>query len=316
METIIQPIEKSLLRSELTENLFMRKTNRGNNDIYIFSAHEAPNAMREVGRLREVSFRASGGGSGKACDIDEFDTLEGGYKQLIVWNPELEEIIGGYRFIHGADVVSNPKGTDILATSHMFDYSEKFVTDILPSTIELGRSFVAPSFQSSGLSSQTIFALDNLWDGLGGLTVIYPDINYFFGKVTMYADYNRRARNLILFFMDKYFHDDSNLVCPKKPVPIEGNLDEIREIFCGDNVKEDYRILKNEVRKLGINIPPLFSAYLSLSPMLLLLGTAVNYEFSNVEETSILIRIDEILDEKKLRHIESFRKQLAEEKRN
>lgn len=315
MEPIIAPIDKALLRQELTRKLFLRKTNRGDNEIYIFTAQEAPNAMREVGRLREVSFRTSGGGSGKACDIDEFDTCENGYKQLIVWNPEMEEIVGGYRYIHGADVIKHPWGTNVLATSHMFNYSDKFVKEILPYTIELGRSFVAPTFQSTGLSAQTIFSLDNLWDGLGGLTVIHPDIKYFFGKVTMYADYNHRARNLILFFMDKYFHDDSNLVTPKEPVSVDGNIEEIKQALCGKDLHEDYRLLKKEVRKLDINIPPLFSAYISLSPTLLLLGTAVNYEFSNVEETGILIRIDEILDEKKLRHIESFRKQLAEQQK-
>ena len=217
-------------------------------------------------------------------------------------------IVGGYRYILGSDVVKHPKGTDILATSHMFDYSDEFVRDILPYTIELGRSFVSPDFQSTRFHHLSIFALDNLWDGLGALTVLNPEIQYFFGKVTMYANYNRRCRNLILHFMQRHFHDDRRLVTPKQPLTIDVDPEEMNRLFSAGTLSADYLALKREVRKTGISIPPLFSAYISLSPQLLFLGTAINYEFSEVEETGILIRIDQILEEKKERHINTFQK--------
>lgn len=308
MEPIIAPINRDLLKEELSEKLLLRFTNRLNNEIYVFDGNECPNAMQEVGRLREEAFRMGGGGSGKACDIDEYDVGPDAYKQLVVWSPTYKTIVGGYRFINGRDVVKSKKGTDALATSHMFNYSEKFVKEILPVTLELGRSFVSPGFQSTALQTLSIYALDNLWDGLGALTVVHPDIMYFFGKVTMYSNYNRRCRNLILYFMEIYFNDQDNLVIPKYPLPIRLS-DPDKSLFDGNNLKKDYQTLKKEIRSMGINIPPLFNAYISLSPDLIKLGTAVNEEFGDVEETGILINIDQILEEKKSRHIRTFKPQ-------
>lgn len=306
MEPIIAPVDKELLQEELSERLLLRLTNRQNNEIYVFNGNDCPNTMREVGRLREEAFRVGGGGSGKSCDIDEYDLGENAYQQLVVWSPNHKAIIGGYRFINGSDVVNCPIGTDALATSHMFNYSEKFVKEILPVTLELGRSFVSPGFQSTALKTLSIYALDNLWDGLGALTVVHPNIKYFFGKVTMYANYNRRCRNLILHFMEIYFNDKDELVTPKYPLPTELSETD-KAIFTGDNLTADYQRLKKEVRAIGINIPPLFNAYISLSPDLIKLGTAINEEFGDVEETGILINIDQILEEKKHRHISTFK---------
>lgn len=95
MEEIIAPVDKALLKAELTEDKRLRMTNRSHNQIYIVTAQDAPNTMREIGRLREIAFRAAGGGTGMSMDIDEYDTMENPYKQLIVWNPEAEEILGG-----------------------------------------------------------------------------------------------------------------------------------------------------------------------------------------------------------------------------
>jgi hypothetical protein len=262
--------------------------------------------MLEIGRLRELAFREAGGGTGKEADIDEFDTCENCYKQLIVWNPEAEEIIGGYRYLEGTKWEIDDNGQPKLATSHMFRFSEKFIRDYMPYTIELGRSFVSLPYQSSRMGAKSLFALDNLWDGLGALTVIMPDVKYFFGKMTMYPSYIREGRDMILYFLRKYFDDKDNLVVPLKPLVIETDEAELKKLFCGEDFKDDYRILNREIRALGYNIPPLVNAYMSLSPTMRLFGTAINYGFGDVEETGILIAIDEILEEKKVRHIDSF----------
>ncbi len=311
-QTIIDPIAKEVLLSELTPELQLRMTNKSNNEIYIVTAHNAPNVMREIGRLREIAFREAGGGTGKDCDIDEFDTCENCYKQLIVWNPEEQEIIGGYRYILGRDWQIDDKGQPILATSHMFHFSEKFLKEYMPYTIELGRSFVSLPYQSSKMGAKSLFALDNLWDGLGALTVIMPDVRYFFGKMTMYPSYIRKGRDMILFFLKKYFDDKENLILPMKPLKIETDEQELNKLFCGNNFNEDYRILNREIRALGYNIPPLVNAYMSLSPTMKLFGTAINYGFGDVEETGILIAIDEIWDQKRVRHIDSFIKEHPE----
>ncbi|CCY80436.1 hemolysin A [Prevotella sp. CAG:1185] len=311
-QEIIQPIDKELLKSELTPERQLRMTNKSNNEIYIITAHNSPNVMKEIGRLREMAFREAGGGTGKSMDIDEFDTMDNCYKQLIVWNPEAEEIIGGYRYILGTDVDLDEHGQPILATGHMFHFSEKFMKDYMPQTIELGRSFVSLEYQSSKMGAKSLFALDNLWDGLGALTVVMPNVKYFFGKMTMYPSYVRKGRDMILYFLKKHFNDPDNLIIPMKPLKIETDEKELEQLFCEDSFKDDYRILNREVRKLGYNIPPLVNAYMGLSPTMKMFGTAINYGFGDVEETGILIAVDEILEEKRIRHIDSFIKEHPE----
>ena len=311
-EEIIQPISRELLKSELTPDKRLRMTNKSHNEIYVITAHNAPNVMKEIGRLREIAFRTAGGGTGKSMDIDEFDTMGNCYKQLIVWNPEAEDIIGGYRYLLGKDWELDDKGQPILATSHMFHFSDKFLKEYMPQTVELGRSFVSLEYQSIRKGAKSIFALDNLWDGLGALTVINPNVKYFFGKMTMYPSYVRKGRDMILYFLKKHFDDKDNLIIPMKPLKIEADPKELETLFCEDNFKDDYKILNREIRKLGYNIPPLVNAYMSLSPTMKFFGTAINYGFGDVEETGILIAVDEILAEKRVRHIDSFVKEHPE----
>ena len=311
-EEIIQPIDKALLKRELSAERQLRMTNKSHNEIYIVTAHEAPNVMKEIGRLREIAFRSAGGGTGKAMDIDNFDTMENGCKQLIVWNPEAEEIIGGYRYLFGSDWKIDAKGQPVLATSHMFHFSDQFMKEYAPYTVELGRSFVSLEYQNVRTNSKSIFALDNLWDGLGALTIINPKCKYFFGKMTMYPSYIRKGRDMILYFLKKHFDDKDNLIVPIKPLKIDTSEDELSAIFCENDFKEDYRILNREIRRLGYNIPPLVNAYMSLSPTMKLFGTAINRGFGEVEETGILIAVDEILEDKRVRHIDSFVKEHPE----
>ena len=306
MEDIIAPIDKEVLKSELTQERRLRFTNKSNNEIYVVTAHNAPNVMKEIGRLREIAFRAAGGGTGKSMDIDEYDIMPNPYKQLIVWNPEAEEILGGYRYLFGDEVEYDEHGKPVLATAHMFDFSEKFLKEYLPYTVELGRSFVTLEYQSSRAGSKGLFALDNLWDGLGALTVINPNMKYYFGKMTMYPSYHRQGRDMILYFLNKHFHDAEKLITPVRPLELETDPAILEEIFSCDSFKDDYRILNTEVRKLGYNIPPLVNAYMGLSPTMRMFGTAINYGFGDVEETGILIAVDEILEQKRVRHIESF----------
>jgi hypothetical protein len=306
MEDIIAPIDKKVLKSELTEDKRLRFTNKSNNEIYIVTWKNAPNVLKEIGRLREIAFRAAGGGTGKSMDLDEYDLMENPYQQLIVWDPEAEEILGGYRYLLGDEVEFDAEGKPLLATAHMFNFSEKFLKDYLPTTIELGRSFVTLEYQSTRAGSKGLFALDNLWDGLGALTVVMPQVKYFFGKMTMYPSYNRFGRDMILYFLKKHFNDKDKLITPMQPLLIETDEKVLEKLFCYDTFKEDYKVLNTEVRKLGYNIPPLVNAYMSLSPTMRMFGTAINDGFGDVEETGILIAVDEILEEKRVRHIESY----------
>lgn len=297
MKPVIEPIERELLEKELTRRRFIRKTNNAGNEIYVITAAQAPNVMREIGRLREVSFRDGGGGTGCEMDIDRYDTVKGGYKQLVVWDPMARQIIGGYRYI--ICKTPNPR---YLSTEHYFRFSELFREKYLPYTVELGRSFVQPDYQGSRSNPKGLYALDNLWDGLGALIVGIPRAKYFFGKVTMYGDYNREARNMLIYFLRKYFPDSDHLVEPLFPIELEIEDSKLAKIFDGADYQEDYRILSREIRALNETIPPLINSYMSLSPSMKVFGTVRNPDFGNVEETGILITIDDIYQKKSERH--------------
>lgn len=308
MEDIIEPIDKKIIEAELTPDKFVRKTNNGDNEIYIITHHDSPNIMLEIGRLREITFRGAGGGTGKSIDIDEFDIAEAPYKQLIVWSPVEKEIVGGYRFIKCKDAPVSPEGIIQLATTELFKFSEKFVKEYVPSTIELGRSFVQPKFQPSSENRKGLFSLDNLWDGLGAIVIDNPDIKHFFGKVTMYTDFNVAARDMILAFMNYFFPDKEHLVVPIEPLPLKTDVSEFLRSLEGLNYKDAHRILNQNVRTLGEQIPPLVNSYMNLSSTMKTFGTSMNTHFGEVEETGILVSIADIYETKKERHLLTYKK--------
>ena len=305
---IIPPVPRELIRAELKHKHFLRKTNCGNKEIYITTAHLSPNIMREIGRLRELSFALDGGGTGKDCDIDEFDTLPEPhcFKQLFVWSPEDEEIVGGYRFIHGSNMLCKDDGTIATPTSELFQYSEDFEKNYLPYTVELGRAFVQPDFQPGNNLRKGMYSLDNLWDGLGAIALEIPETRYFFGKITMYPQMNHRAKDLIRFFLKKHFPDRDGLVWPYEALPIESDLNELNALFAGRNYKEDYQILVRTVRSLDSVVPAMLNAYMNLSPTMRSFGTAMNDEFGNTDETGLLVALRDIVPEKKKRYFESY----------
>jgi hypothetical protein len=304
LDYIAKPVPLDIIKSELTKERFVRITNKGNNEIYIINHHNSPNVMREVGRLREVTFASAGGGTGKSLDIDQFDTDDICYEQLIVWAPEAQEIIGGYRFIDCAKIV----GTDPLAlsTRSYFSYSEKFINEYLPTTVELGRSWVQPNFQPRAGSRRGIFALDNLWDGLGAIVVDTPHIQYYSGKVTLYTNYNTEARDALMYFMDNFFEDKENLIVPINSQGITTDIEDFKTAIEGLDYKQAHKVLNGYVRERGENIPPLINSYMSLSPTMKTFGTAMNPDFGDVEETMILVRIADIYEDKKARHVDTY----------
>ena len=307
---IIPPVDKALIKKELKRDIFLRRSNFGNNEIYVTTAEHSPNIMREIGRLREISFATEGGGTGKEVDIDEFDTAPEPhcFKQLFVWNPEFEEIVGGYRFIHGSNMLRKVDGTYFSPTAELFNFTEKFAENYLPYTVELGRSFVQPDFQPSNNLRKGMYSLDNLWDGLGTIAVEMPNTKYFFGKVTMYPDMNRIAKEYILYFYQKHFPDRDGLVWPFDAMEITQDYNELVKKFNGRNYKEDYQILVRSVRELGSAVPPLINAYMNLSSTLRSFGTALNPPFGDVDETGILVTVEDIYPEKKDRHLLSYNK--------
>jgi hypothetical protein len=308
MKPLIPHVPHDVLASELTRDKFVRHTNYGKNEIYVVTYHNAPNVVKEIGRLRELTFRVAGGGTGKSIDLDEFDTNEKPYKQLIVWSPEDKQIVGSYRYIRCKDAPVK-KAILQLATAELFEFSNKFIKEYLPYTIELGRSFVQPDYQPSSENRKGLFSLDNLWDGLGAIAIDNPDMKFFFGKVTMYRDFDIKARDMILHFMEHYFPDKENLVVPIDPLDVSYDMRAFEKELKGKDYKEGHVILNHNVRALGENIPPLINAYMNLSPSMKTFGTCLNPEFGDVEETGILVTVADIYDSKKERHVDSYIKE-------
>ncbi len=305
LDYIIAPIDRELIKKELSDNKFVRTTNKGSNEIYILNHHDSPNVMREIGRLRELSFGSAGGGTGKEVDIDDLDTCEQNYNQLIVWSPEDEEILGGYRYFNCSKFTGELNTLDI-STKHYFNFSPQFVSNFLPSTIELGRSWVQPAYQPSATNRKGLFTLDNLWDGLGALVLLNPEIQYFFGKVTMYTDYNKEGRDILLSFMNYYFPDKDQLVSAIEPLPIVHNNKDFLSLLSGLTYKEGHKLLGEKLKEKGERIPPLINSYMNLSDTMRTFGTASNPDFGGVEETGILITISDIHPSKAERHIKTF----------
>jgi len=302
MTDILPAIDRAILKQELNKDCFTRQTRKGSNEIYIVNDKIAPNVILEIGRLREITFRASGGGTGEAMDLDEYDRGEYAYQQLIVWSPEDEEIIGGYRFKNCKESIDS-NGKIQLSTAHYFTFSNAFKNDFLPHTIELGRSWVQPNFQPNINPRKGLFALDNIWDGLGAIVKLNPEIKYFFGKVTMYPTYHTESRDFLLYFMHKYFPDNDKLMVPINPLPQNYDTSYAEKQLEGFDFKDGFKVLNGHVRENGEFIPPLVNIYMNLSSTMKTFGTAVNEEFGNVEETGILITIDDIFLEKKERHM-------------
>ena len=308
MKPITDQLPKDQIIAELTKDKLLRRTNNGNNEVYIFDNNNAPSLMHETGRVREITFRHAGGGTGQEIDIDHFDTArEDPQRQLIVWDPDNLEIVGGYRFYFP------PKGCttcDItkLASSAYFNFSEKFLSKYYPHLMELGRSFVHPDYQSRNKGRKGLFALDNLWDGLGAIILDNHHLKYLFGKVTMYPHFNQKARDMILYFLKRHFDDPDKLVTPIEPAQIDIHEEEMRKLFKGWRYKDNYKILSREVRNLNENIPPLINAYMGLSPTMRTFGTFINHKFGNVEETGIMITLRDIYVEKINRHLSSYQK--------
>lgn len=305
MEEIIPPVKRELIISELTEERFLRNTSKLRNQLYLVNAHNAPNTMQEIGRLRELAFRTSGGGTGKSADIDAYDTSDRPFEQLVLWDPEDQEIIAGYRVLMCRNAPRDEEGHILSATAHLFKLSERFVVDYLPDTMELGRSFVQPQYQR-GASRKGLFSMDNLWDGLGAIVIQNPDIKYLFGKVTMYPSYNREARNILLAFMQHYFPDREELARPINPYVHPQDLAPYDGMFEGMDYKEGFTLMNREVRQRGENVPPLFNQYMGLSATMKTFGTALNQNFGDVEETGIMVTLADIYDDRKSRYLDSY----------
>lgn len=297
---IIEPINREKLITELKFCKFIKHTFRSKNEIYSFVNTDAPTIMLEVGRLREEAFRSIGYGTGDIVDLDDHDMGVSAYRQIFIWNPNTLEITGGCRYAIGANYLQQ---VDRLSMAKSFLYSRKFKSEYLPYSIELGRAWVNPAYQSMSSISNPTSALNNLWEGIGAIISENKNVRYLYGKVVIPENYNPTARILLTWFLNHYFKGKTNLLSPKQPVVQPMVLAIADTKVTGTNLKNDYKIITDYIKSHNTGIPSLLSTYLRLAKRITTFGTTTNPNQKNTFETGILIAIKDIHPEKRSKYI-------------
>lgn len=293
LQPLIAPVPLAQLKEELSRlEPILEKTSHGNFVVYFFEGSKSPALMQEVGRLREEAYRSHGAGTGRATDVDEFDMDPSlGFKQLMLWDPELECIVGGYRLLPGKDCKYSPEGQPVMPSSHIFHFSERFLKEYMPRTVELSRSYIATPFQRHAAEIRTIYALDAILEGVCA-AIGLSGSQYIFGKVTFYPQYPVEAFQLVSSFFSKYWSSD--LVEPVNRVPINENP-EFSAILSNATAREDFRALKLALREKGVTLPPILNTYLNISSSFSYYGSAVNDEFAYATEMGLLVNTDDVI---------------------
>ena len=311
---LIEPVPRELLRQELTTDCLVRSTRIGSNDVYIFTALNAPNLMQEVGRLRELTFRDAGAGFGTAVDIDHFDTDFYPCKQLIVWDPLAEEIIGGYRFnTFHQFTVSSLKDIP-LANKLLYNFSATFTAEYLPYLVELTHAFIQPKYQVKYAGRKATFSLDNIWDGLGALVLKYSFIKYFFGRITFFADYDPKVRDLAFYFFAKHLKGEQTLIKAKEPFPLSTVIAELEKVIDGQSSEEDYKKLNQAAKNHGTAIPSLVKSYINVSGTMKVFEPVFDPYFCSTYAAAIMVTIADIYPAFVKRYITPYKRYLAEAK--
>ena len=286
---IAPPLCASLLEDEISHLTPLLGAGRGALALYSFRGCDCPTLMEEVARLREQAFRGVGGGTGREKDVDADDMNPSGYRQLVAWDAAHHRVVGGYRYIVGAECDRR-----CISTSHYFRFAPRFERDFLPHAIELGRSFAV---RDGGASS--LFAMQSLWRGLGHIVARCEGVKYLFGKVTIPPAYDAEARRLLLLFLHKFHPARERLLVARRAfVPPLGD-----DPFTILGYEENYALLEHLLRRHGERIPPMIHAYMRLSREMQTFDAMVNPDFGNAVEVAILLPVEAIIPTKREEYI-------------
>ncbi|MFW6307609.1 MAG: GNAT family N-acetyltransferase, partial [Campylobacterales bacterium] len=287
--------DRQKLKKELSECELLGKTSDGKK-IYLADYDKDSSIIRELGRLREYSFRKVGEGTGKKRDIDKYDVY---YRHLVLWDEDELEIVGAYRLGESDTIMQMDEGKDSFYTSSLFDLNDSF-EPYLSNSIELGRSFVQPKYWGSR-------ALDYLWFGIGAYIRTRPNLKYMFGPVSMSASYPKLARNLLIFFYKNYFGSDDDIVVSKnRYIMTKKEIDECRNIFSCDDYVADFKVLKQTLSNMNISVPTLYRQYSELCEEggVKFLDFGEDKDFENCIDGFLLLEVEKIKDSKRKRYMQ------------
>lgn len=282
------------LKKELNSSELLGITNDGKR-IFLVEFKRDSAVLKEIGRLREFTFRRVGEGSGKKRDLDKYDSY---YKHLVLWDDDELEIVGAYRIGESKTILE--RGVEGFYTSSLFDYKDEFLP-YLDDSIELGRSFVQPKYWGSR-------ALDYLWFGIGAYLRKYPNIKYMFGPVSLSSSYPKEVKNLILFYYLKYFGAKSEMVVSKNRYILSlQEIESAKSILNSDSLLGDFKILKKHLMHMGFSVPTLYKQYSDLceDDGVKFLDFGVDYEFESCIDGFILVDVGKIKSSKRDRYINS-----------
>ena len=292
-KNVIHPVSARQLRFQIYNNEFIGQTTDGKK-IFLVEYEKSKDIIREIARLRELTFRKVGEGTGTKKDSDKFDKY---YKHIVLWDDNQLEIVGSYRLANGKSVLTE-LNTDAFYTSTLFKFNNNFIP-LLFNAVELGRSFVQSKYWNS-------FALDYLWQGIGRYLSINQHIRYLFGPVSLSNNYSSEAKDMIVFFFSKWFPPKRNYITSINPFELSKNsVKKLNQIFNGDDYQKELVILKNLLDNHGFTIPVLYKQYadLCLPGGVQFLGFNIDSNFGNCVDALILVDLYYLKENKKRRYL-------------
>ena len=294
-KNIIHPVPRKFIKRELLNSELIGETLDGKK-IYLCEYHTAPNTMNEIARLREITFRKVGEGTGNKSDIDRFDRI---YKHIIVWDENDLEVVGSYRLGIGKEIMDEI-GIKGFYTSTLFKFSEDYVNKYFHTSLELGRSFIQKKYWKTN-------ALHYLWQGIGSFLAKNPEITHLFGGVSISKNYSPLALELLVFYYSKWYGNIGSDVVPNKSYYLSEKTKESHNLeFNGNSAKEDYYILKKLLKPLGHSVPTLFKQYSELCEEggVSFLAFGIDDDFENCVDGFIQIEVAKSKTEKRQRYID------------
>jgi putative hemolysin len=290
---IAHPEDRIVLKKAIAQCELLGHTSDGKH-IYLYQHQQSSPIMREIGRLREVAFRAVGEGSGQRRDLDRYDSH---YEQLILWDKDDLEIVGAYRFANSRKVLAE-QGPQGLYTASLFQFDHS-MQPYLAAGLELGRSFVQPRYWGKR-------SLDYLWYGIGAYLRRNPDILYLFGGVSLSASYPQAARDLMVYFYSLYFADNSLSAVSHQPYQLpQAILSELQQHFSGNDYLADFTQLKHLLANMGLSIPTLYKQYSELCEPggVKFLAFGTDPDFANCVDGLVLVDLQQLKAAKRARYL-------------
>lgn len=291
-KAIAHPEDRKELKSALKSATTLGKTADGKS-ILLYDYAPDSIVLKELGRLREISFRKVGEGVNKKRDIDKFDKY---YQHIIVWDEEELEIVGAYR-VGNSDLIYPKYGVDGFYTSTLYKFHEG-MEHYLTNSIELGRSFVQPKYWGTR-------ALDYLWYGIGAYLHANPNIKYMFGPVSISPTYPKVAKDLLVFFYSNYFRASGSYVTPNLPFAYSTDAEELLDMFSLEDYRGDFKILKSTLTNLGITVPTLYKQYSDLCEEggVQFLGFNIDVDFNDSVDGFIMTDVSKVKEAQRNRYI-------------